>query len=389
VLADVTASPSAPPAEGAPTLPTPRGPLSAAVRAALLGAAPTGELPAFAAAAVARLAADDGAVLTDDDVQLSLHMLQELHYRGYDGVDDELEWDAALVTARRTLERQLERALRAVTRAEVTAVLDGLAFPTADAAGDTGAVVRADDVCAALLEVAAADRGPGLAAYLDRRGTTDQVREFLVHRSVYHLKEADPHSWAIPRLSGRAKAALVEVQADEYGGGRPERMHSTLFGTSMRALGLDDAYGHYVDDVPALTLATVTAMSTFGLNRRLRGAVAGHLAAFEMTSSLPNRRYGNALRRLGAPPEALWFFDEHVEADAVHEQIAGRDLAGGLVEAEPQVLPDVVFGAVTCLELDARWGAHLLAAWHAGRTSLRQPPAAITRTRLAARESGR
>jgi hypothetical protein len=375
VLAEVTASADASPAGGAPASPAPRGPLSTAVRAALLGAAPTGELPALATAAVARLAADDGAVLTDDDAQLSLLMLQELHYRGYDGVDDELEWDAALVTARRTLERELERALRTLTRAEVTAVLDRLAAPCADAAG---AVVRADDVCAALLDVAAADRGPGLAAYLDRHGTTDRVREFLVHRSLYHLKEADPHSWAIPRLSGRAKAALVEVQADEYGGGRPERMHSALFGTSMHALGLDDGYGRYVDDVPALTIATVTAMSTFGLNRRLRGAVAGHLAAFEMTSSLPNRRYGNALRRLGAPPEALWFFDEHVEADAVHEQIAGRDLAGGLVEAEPQVLPDVVFGAVACLELDARWGAHLLAAWRAGRTSLRQPLTAIT-----------
>ena len=386
MLAEVTGSAGASPADGAPTLPAPRGPLSTAVRAALLGAAPTGELPALATAAVARLAADDTAVLADDDAQLSLLMLQELHYRGYDGVDDELEWDAALVTARRTLERQLERVLRTLTRAEVTAVLDRLAgpavapdaAPSAGATGGHGAVVRADDVCAALLDVAAADRGADLAAHLDRHGTTDQVREFLVHRSLYHLKEADPHSWAIPRLSGRAKAALVEVQADEYGGGRPERMHSRLFGTSMHALGLDDGYGRYVDDVPALTIATVTAMSTFGLNRRLRGAVAGHLAAFEMTSSLPNRRYGNALRRLGAPPEALWFFDEHVEADAVHEQIAGRDLAGGLAEAEPQVLPDIVFGAVACLELDARWGAHLLEAWQAGRPSLRQPLAAIT-----------
>ena len=94
-----------------------------------------------------------------------------------------------------------------------------------------------------------------------------------------------------------------------------------------------------------------------------------------MTSSLPNRRYGNAFRRLGAPAEALWFFDEHVAADAVHEQIAGRDLAGGLVEAEPQLLPDVVFGAVACLELDARWGSQLLAAWQDGGTALRRPPA--------------
>ena len=38
-----------------------------------------------------------------------------------------------------------------------------------------------------------------------------------MHRSAYQLKEADPHTWAIPRLSGSVKAALVEV---EWGAGR-------------------------------------------------------------------------------------------------------------------------------------------------------------------------
>ena len=27
-------------------------------------------------------------------------------------------------------------------------------------------------------------------------------REIAVHRSGYQLKEADPHTWAIPRLNG-------------------------------------------------------------------------------------------------------------------------------------------------------------------------------------------
>lgn len=43
-----------------------------------------------------------------------------------------------------------------------------------------------------------------------------------MHRSAYQLKEADPHSFALPRVpAGRAKAAFVEIQADEYGGGVP------------------------------------------------------------------------------------------------------------------------------------------------------------------------
>ena len=72
----------------------------------------------------------------------------------------------------------------------------------------------------------------------------------------------------------------------------------------MRAVGLDDSYGALVDRVPGAVLAGVNAMSMFGLHRRLVGAIVGHLAAFEMTSSIPNRLYGNGLRRLGYGSEA-------------------------------------------------------------------------------------
>ncbi len=37
-----------------------------------------------------------------------------------------------------------------------------------------------------------------------------------------------PRAWVIPRLQGRAKAALVAVEFDEFGGGRGEDMHSRL-----------------------------------------------------------------------------------------------------------------------------------------------------------------
>ena len=47
----------------------------------------------------------------------------------------------------------------------------------------------------------------------------------------------------IPRLPGRAKAAMVEVLADEYGGGRLEYMHSELYRQALKAFGLDGAYG--------------------------------------------------------------------------------------------------------------------------------------------------
>jgi hypothetical protein len=107
--------------------------------------------------------------------------------------------------------------------------------------------------------------------------------------------------------------------------------------------------------------------------------MCGHLAAFEMTSSIPCRFYGNGFRRLGYGADVTWYYDEHVEADAVHEQIAGRDLAGSLAEDEPELLEDILFGANACLTVDGWAGDHILDAWEAGRSSLRTPLAPAER----------
>jgi hypothetical protein len=92
---------------------------------------------------------------------------------------------------------------------------------------------------------------------------------------------------------------------------------------------------------------------------------------FEMTSSRPNRAYGNGLRRLGFAGDATDFYDEHVEADAVHENIAAYDLAGALARQEPELAADIVFGARALLLLERRFAEHLLERWATGRSSLR------------------
>jgi hypothetical protein len=232
-----------------------------------------------------------------------------------------------------------------------------------------------DGVGESLQGIVADDDGPPLSRHLETTAGLDQMLEHVIHRSAYQLKEADPHSWAIPRLSAGPKAALLEVQFDEYGAGRADRMHSVLFAETMTALGLDATYGAYVDLLPGITLAGVNTMSYFGLHRRWRGALVGHLAAFEMTSSIPNRRYGNALRRMGYGTDATRFYDEHVEADAVHESIAAWDLAGGLARAEPDLAGDILFGAQALLVLEARWAQHLLDSWKRETTSLLPPVA--------------
>jgi hypothetical protein len=327
------------------TLPTPRGPITAAVLAALRGTPAPFEVP---------LPERIEDPLGDDDLHLALYCLYELHYRGFEEVDDAWEWEPALLAVRRDLEAIFLAGLE-----------DAIGAPAAPPD------LRWEDVDVELRAIADADDGPSLSRFLETRGTLEHVHEFAMHRSAYQLKEADPHAWAIPRLAGGPKAALVEVQVDEYGGGRPERMHARLFADAMDAMGLDSTYGRYLDQLPGVTLATVNLMSLLGLHRARRGAIVGHLALFEMTSSIPNRRYANGLRRLGLEA-ATPFFDEHVEADAVHEAIASVDMAGGLVRDEPHLAGDVLWGARALVLVEARWARHLLAAWEEGRTSLRQ-----------------
>jgi hypothetical protein len=226
----------------------------------------------------------------------------------------------------------------------------------------------------ALQRLVAEDSGPPLSRFLEVMGTRQQMIEHVIHRSAYQLKEADPHSFAIPRLAGAPKAALMEIQFDEYGEGHASRVHAELFAATMQALDLDPTYGAYLDQLPGITLATVNLMSLFGLHRRLRGALVGHLAVFEMTSSIPNRRYANALRRLGYGHDVTAFYDEHVTADAVHESIAAWDLADGLAKLEPQMTVSILFGARTLLALEALWAEYLLTSWNRDRSSLRASP---------------
>lgn len=329
------------------------GPLSELVAAMLsTPAAENAVLPLEAAEGVGRLLGGLADPLADDDFQLALYLCYELHYRSFPGVDPAWEWSPTLLAAR--------------------AALEAAFFGALDEAVGRGEPVDPDEVGDLLFRLEEGDEGVSLSRHLERRAGLDEFREFVVHRSLYQLKEADPHSWAIPRLAGPAKVALLEVQADEYGGGRAERIHSALFAKTMRALGLDDRENAYLDRIPGATLATVNLMSACGLHRDRLGAIVGHLAMFEMTSAVPNRRYGNALRRLGFDAEATDFYDEHVEADAVHENIAAYDLAGGLARARPELAADVVFGARAMLHLEDRFARRLLGAWEAGESSLRR-----------------
>jgi len=329
-----------------PTLPSARGRISAAIIEYLCG---TGPLPnSKEISAVTPLG---------DDLQLALYICYELHYRGFADVDADREWDPDLLKVRAALEQSFLRTLR-----------------------DAAPVHKHADEALDELLVEPVE-GWGVSHFLRDEGELWQVREYAAQRSLYHLKEADPHAWVLPRLWGRAKAGMAAVEFDEFGGGRADRVHARLFAALMADLDLDTAYGHYLQATGAEALAVVNLMSLFGLHRALRGALVGHFATVEITSSPGSRRLAQAMRRTGAGPAAEHFYDEHVEADAVHEQVVRRDVVAGLLEEEPHLDSDVAFGVDATTHLEDRLAERLLGAWRAGESSLRIPVRSVFRPR--------
>ncbi len=282
-----------------------------------------------------------------DDLLLALHTCYELHYYGFTDVDPGWEWDTGLLGLRAAMEQLLSNALR-----------DELP-------GGTDLEAELEQLLVTPLDA----RGP--SRFLLDRGEWWQMREYLVHRSLYHHKEADPYAWAIPRLRGQAKASLVAVEFDEFGGGRGERVHARLYADLMAAAGLNPDYLHYVNVIPAPMFALMDTISLFGLHRSLRGALVGHFAAVEISSPPGAQRMVEALRRLDADPACSLFYREHVEADAVHEQVMRRDVIGDLLAQEPELTESVVFGIQATNLLEDRFADHVLSCWEAGRSSLR------------------
>jgi Iron-containing redox enzyme len=283
---------------------------------------------------------------------MALYICYELHYRGFAGVDPRWEWNPELLALRSQLE---------------DVFLDAVRLEIGDIAADERADAEMDDLCVEPVD------GSGPSYYLRDNGTWEQMQEYFVHRSLYHLKEGDPHAWVIPRLTGQAKASFVAIEFDEYGGGHGDKVHQQLFADLLDAAGLDASYLGYLDAVPSESLAVVNLMSLFGLHRELRGSAIGHFASTEITSPPGSRRLVEALQRMDAPDACVRFYAEHVEADAVHEQVVRVDVVGQMVAAEPHLDRDVVFGIRARDFVEEQLAAHMMECWTDDRSSLRRP----------------
>jgi hypothetical protein len=277
-----------------------------------------------------------------EDLQLALYLGYELHYRPMAGVDPELEWHPELLVLRRRLEDVFLAALRRD-------------------------VEPGDDVEEALVPMLLVPvTGRGTSWHLGQSGTRQQLREYVAHRSIYHLKEADRRGGSCRAWRGPAKAAFAAVQSDEYGAGRADRMHAHLFAAILRDLDLDDSYGAYLDHAPATTLARSTHVDdrACAAPARRRAVARG---VIEVTSS-PARAdvaaFAGSTRRPGGVLRRARGGRRRARAGAARP-------AARPARRSPELAADVVFGLRASLMLEDRFRRRRR-RWEAGRSSLRR-----------------
>lgn len=292
-------------------LPPPRGPMSELLFAELeMGVHEIAETPAIVEDA-----------LIGDDLHLALSVCYELHLRGIQGIDGRWEWEPSLLALRADLEDAFEHAL----------------FE------EVGPVrVNGRAPAAALGELVRFHAARRLNDFLDREGSEQHVRELALHRRVRRVGADDPCAFVLPRLPSGARLEAMELlTSDRFEGDRGERGARPMEPGPIDPLAEPDGALH-LDRLPGSTLARANVASLFGLHRRWRGAAIGHLALEELCSPAPNRA-----------------------------AVAG--LVGALVDAEPQLAADVLFGGRALIALERRFADRMLSAWARGASSLLLP----------------
>jgi hypothetical protein len=215
--------------------------------------------------------------------------------------------------------------------------------------------------------------GPSMGAFYRDHATLDQLREVVAQRSLFFLKEPDPWTMVIPSLHGRAKAGLIDLILDEYGWGRFDQMHSTVYEVLMGRLGLEQGYDHYFDQASWQSLAGLNFQAMMARHRRMCRRMYGYVFLVEASSPGSMKDYLAAYARAGIDdPEVLSFYELHIDADEGHSDVALNEVVMPVVRDEPDARADIARGVVEGRWIHSLFSKHLHECFSAGRSSLRE-----------------
>lgn len=197
------------------------------------------------------------------------------------------------------------------------------------------------------------------SSYVCNHASLEAMRRVVAQRALFFLREPDPWIYAVPTLTGQAKAGLIDLLLDEYGWGKCERMHSSVYANVMTALELDTTLDAYEDATSWQYLATLNHQWMCALDPALSRRLIGTIYLTEADSPGAMTNYLTAWQRLGVSDERVTeFYDLHVHADENHRDVALGEVALPVAEAEgPAAALEIAKGIFDGRALEAEFAA--------------------------------
>jgi diacylglycerol kinase family enzyme len=226
-------------------------------------------------------------------------------------------------------------------RSDAKASHDGL-----PGAGGSWAGASADEVMDALRQQAAASEVPAVYDWLAEQAPADKLWWFLGLEGGPDGGFDDLVAVAQVGLSGEPKLEMARNYWDEMGRGDLDAVHTELHRVMASVGDLPDLAAH---ELPVPALERLALGTTLATNRWLQPELVGALGLIELQAGPRCRRVATGLRRIGAPEDALPFYDEHATADPRH----GKDWLTHVVTPLAMTSPRWAGGMVR----GARWRA--------------------------------
>ncbi|MEO5680666.1 MAG: iron-containing redox enzyme family protein [Acidimicrobiales bacterium] len=206
------------------------------------------------------------------------------------------------------------------------------------------------DAAAALRRIARRDHD-GVYDWLATTADTEQLRRFLALEGGPDAGFDDLVATCQVGLAGGPKVVMGANYWDEMGCGRPEAVHTVLHDRMVTALDLPRVPR---DQLPLSALDRTALNGLLATNRWLQPELVGALGLLELQAGPRCRKVVQALTRLGAPAEALPFYEEHATTDPRHGKEWLDGVVGPLVAEHPTWGPRIVRGATWRAEVNRR-----------------------------------
>ncbi|HEX4529243.1 MAG TPA: iron-containing redox enzyme family protein [Acidimicrobiia bacterium] len=203
-------------------------------------------------------------------------------------------------------------------------------------------VIAVEDAVDELRRVAARELVPPVYDWLGDEASLADVVEFIALEGGPDAGFDDLVALCQIGIAGPAKVTLGANYWDEMGRGDPSDVHTELHHRMAEALDLPRLTPR---ELPIEGLERLALNGLLATNRAWQPELLGGLGLLECQAGPRCRRVVAALRRVGAPADALPFYEEHALADPRHGKEWLDGAVAPLVERTPAWGARIVQGA--------------------------------------------